>query len=202
MKVKIILLIIFLGIISLANYAQDKNTPSVGSVNDSGLIPSYVKNNISSQDKAAQATISRTKMAEQRKYFDCPDILIPVVPADDMEASFFLPDPVFFRINLWVIDPSEWAKIELAAKFLNDNPRSVVEVTGFADKKTGNPRINMFLSRQRANAIAKALQQKYDISRERISISWKGDLVQPFEYENDKNRAVLFLMINVPKTGI
>ena len=52
----------------------------------------------------------------------------------------------------------------------------------------------MKLSEQRSNEVAKALETKYGIAKNRISVNWKGDGLQPFELENDKNRAVLFLI--------
>jgi len=38
------------------------------------------------------------------------------------------------------------------------------------------------------------LEEKYGISKNRISVNWKGDGLQPFELDNDKNRVVLFLI--------
>ncbi|MDR3059662.1 MAG: OmpA family protein, partial [Prevotella sp.] len=153
---------------------------------------------------------------KRKKYFGCPDN-IPVLcgPVKDTPPishtpntiknpdpviapvkrdPFFLPDPVFFRINKYVIDASEWSKIELAVNYLNENPGSTVVVTGYADKKTGTAAINLKLSQQRSNEVAKALETKYGIAKSRISVNWKGDGLQPFQLENDKNRAVLFLI--------
>ena len=164
---------------------------------------------------AQQLSVSQSNMAKRRKYFDCPDIFAPPAPQPEgpkIEVTqptlpqtpapeppvkgkpFFLPDPVFFRINKWVIDQTEWSKIELAVNYLNANAGSTVVVTGYADKKTGNAAINLRLSKERSNAVAKALEEKYGISKNRISVNWKGDGLQPFELENDKNRAVLFLI--------
>lgn len=155
-----------------------------------------------------------TKM--RKKHFRSPDVIpnlcgpaeaspnLNVAPttikpeAKPMEQPkgepFFLPDPVFFRINKYVIDQSEWAKIELAVSYLNEHPNATCVVTGYADKKTGNSRINLKLSEQRSNAVAKAMETKYGINKNRLSVNWKGDGLQPFELENDKNRAVLFLI--------
>jgi outer membrane protein OmpA-like peptidoglycan-associated protein len=152
----------------------------------------------------------------RKKYFGCPDVVpnlcAPVAEAPQIAAEppvieaeiktpevpksgpFFLPDPVFFRISKYVIDPSEWDKIELAVNYLNEHPNATCVVTGYADKKTGNTKINMKLSEQRSNAIAKAMETKYGIESKRLSVNWKGDGLQPFRLENDKNRAVLFLI--------
>ena len=60
-----------------------------------------------------------------------------------------------------------WKSIPIA-KFL----------TGYADKETGNPKINMTLSEKRANNVADALKAK-GIAANRIVTDYKGDTVQP-----------------------
>ncbi|MDR2955838.1 MAG: OmpA family protein [Prevotella sp.] len=162
----------------------------------------------------AQSNVGETKMAKHRKSMSgCPDIFAPpqVEAAPVIETAqpqieikpeikqperkpFFLPDPVFFRINKWAIDAPEWQKIDLAVNYLRENPTSTCVVTGYADKKTGNQTINLRLSKLRSEAVAEALVNKYGIAPSRISINWKGDGLQPFQLENDKNRAVLFLI--------
>ena len=69
---------------------------------------------------------------------------------------------------------------------MNKYPNAKINITGYADKKTGNARINDRLSKQRSEAVAKALQEK-GIAADRISISSKGDTVQPFSV-NEENR--------------
>lgn len=152
----------------------------------------------------------------RKKYFSCPDEIpnlcgpgeeapkIETAPpriedkkvevAEPIKKPFFLPDPVFFRINKWDIDAPEWSKIEKAVSYLNEHPTSTVVVTGYADKKTGTAKINLKLSENRSNEVAKMLETKYGIAKHRISVNWRGDGIQPFELENDKNRAVLFLI--------
>jgi outer membrane protein OmpA-like peptidoglycan-associated protein len=167
-------------------------------------------------DTPGQMIVLSNAAGKRKRFFGCPDS-IPVLCCPPKEAApivqeirpinnpdpvvapvkrdpFFLPDPVFFRINKYVIDASEWAKIELAVNYLNENPASTCVVTGYADKKTGNTKINMKLSEQRSNEVAKAMETKYGIAKNRISVNWKGDGLQPFQLENDKNRAVLFLI--------
>ena len=50
---------------------------------------------------------------------------------------------------------------------------------GYADKNTGNARINKKLSKERAEAVAEALKAQ-GISADRITVDYKGDTVQPF----------------------
>ena len=61
-----------------------------------------------------------------------------------------------------------------------------VVITGYADKKTGNARINDRLSKQRSAAVSEALQAK-GIAASRIVTDAKGDTVQPFSV-NEENR--------------
>lgn len=213
MNIKTLLLLVLLGLFILPNTAQNATTASdpstVQLINDDRV--TILRSDVSGE----QIVLSNaTKM--RRKFFSCPDVIPnlcgPVEEAPNINITtpsvkpetkpveqpkgepFFLPDPVFFRINKSVIDASEWGKIELAVSYLNEHPNATCVVTGYADKKTGNAKINMRLSEQRSNAVAKALETKYGINKNRLSINWKGDGLQPFELENDKNRAVLFLI--------
>jgi len=221
MKIKILLLATFLfGVLPLTLKAQDtKTTEETTDPCNCGQEKEAVSLQLDNGEEVIvarkagkQIDVSGSNQAKNRKTFDCPDIFAtpPVVAEPPMETSkpvetkveirepvkkpFFLPDPVFFRINKSIIDPNEWAKIELAVNYLNENPGATCVVTGYADKKTGNTAINLRLSEQRSNAVARAMQEKYGIAANRISVNWKGDGLQPFEFDNDKNRAVLFLI--------
>ncbi|MFV0538479.1 MAG: OmpA family protein [Dysgonomonas sp.] len=213
MNIKTLLLLVLLGLFILPSTAQNTTTTSdpatVQLINDDRV--TILRSDVSGE----QIVLSNaTKM--RRKHFTCPDVIPNLCgPAEDSPninvttpnikpetkqveqpkgEPFFLPDPVFFRINQHVIDASEWAKIELAVSYLNEHPNATCVVTGYADKKTGNAKINLKLSEQRSNAVAKAMETKYGINKNRLSINWKGDGLQPFKLENDKNRAVLFLI--------
>ena len=70
------------------------------------------------------------------------------------------------------------------------NPNSKVVVTGYADKGTGNARINRDLSEHRAKVVAGMLVKDYNISASRIDIDFKGDTEQPYA-ENDLNRVTI-----------
>lgn len=223
MKMKTFFLIILWGAFAFSlgaqntkSSTQETNMDSRNSGQDRSAVLLQLNNGESvlvTRKSGKEIDVSSSNQAKNRKSFDCPDIFAlpeskpePVVEASTppietkieikqpVKEPFFLPDPVFFRINKSVIDPSEWGKIELAVNYLNEHPGSTVVVTGYADKKTGNTKINLRLSEERSNAVAKALQEKYGININRISINWKGDGLQPFEFDNDKNRAVLFLI--------
>ena len=73
------------------------------------------------------------------------------------------------------------------AEYLNKYPEAKVVVSGYADKGTGNERINARLAAQRADVVVNTLKKDYGIAENRITYDSYGDKVQPFE-ENDLNR--------------
>ena len=94
---------------------------------------------------------------------------------------------VFFLINKTNIRPEEAQKVKDIADYLNEHPTAKVMVTGYADAGTGNDKINDRLAAGRADAVVKALKEKYGVDASRISYDSKGSRVQPFA-ENDMNR--------------
>ena len=96
----------------------------------------------------------------------------PVVTVEPMKQS------VFFALNSAKIQDDQLAKIESLVKHLEKYPTAKVAVTGYADKETGNPGINMILSEKRANNVADVLKAK-GIAADRIVTDFKGDTVQP-----------------------
>ena len=67
-----------------------------------------------------------------------------------------------------------------------------VVVTGYADKGTGNDRVNDRIAAKRAAAVVWMLEKRYGIPAERITEESKGARVQPFA-ENDKNRVSIMI---------
>lgn len=86
---------------------------------------------------------------------------------------------VFFALNSAKVQNDQQAKINSLVEYLEKHPAAKVNVTGYADVNTGNPRINSKLSEKRANNVAEALRSK-GIAANRIIIDFKGDTVQPF----------------------
>lgn len=100
---------------------------------------------------------------------------------------------VFFLINRYDIRPSEMTKVDEAVAYLKKYPEAKIDITGYADKNTGNATINSRLSKQRVNSVYDVLIQK-GISADRINKDYKGDTVQPFandEANYRKNRVVI-----------
>ena len=94
---------------------------------------------------------------------------------------------VFFSINSSRIATTETQKIQDIVNYLNANPNAKVTITGYADKGTGNAKINERLGRERAKIVTDRLVKQYKVDPSRIITDSKGDTEQPFA-ENDKNR--------------
>lgn len=97
---------------------------------------------------------------------------------------------VFYAIRISDnVDPSVIQKE--VAQFMKENPTSKVMIVGYADKGTGNARLNEMYARKRAETFKKDLIEKHGCNADNIVIDSKGDTVQPFPEDNDKNRCVI-----------
>lgn len=97
---------------------------------------------------------------------------------------------IFFTLRGSEVSRTEMAKVEDVAAYLNKYPEAKVTVTGYADRRTGNPRINVGYAQKRAQVVADLLTKRFGISPSRISVDSKGDMVQPYE-QNDLNRVTI-----------
>ena len=97
---------------------------------------------------------------------------------------------VFFMINGTQISKKEQEKVKEVADYMKANPNSTVEVTGYADRGTGNPKINSNLSQRRAQAVSNMLQRNYGIKKDRIKVDFKGDTIQPFAKDVENRVAI------------
>lgn len=94
---------------------------------------------------------------------------------------------IFFVLRGTEIADSEMAKIFDLVAYLQKYPKSKISITGYADRGTGNARINRMYAEKRANVVANTLAEKFGIDRSRMIVDSKGDTEQPFA-ENDRNR--------------
>lgn len=98
-----------------------------------------------------------------------------------------LNETMFYEIRL--SEPEAEATLNKIVAWCNKFPAKTITISGYADRGTGNPQINVGYAKARAEKVAKALQEK-GISASRMTVNSYGDTVQPFE-ENDKNRCVI-----------
>lgn len=94
---------------------------------------------------------------------------------------------IFFVIRGSEVSTAEMPKVEDVAAYLNKYPNAKVTITGYADKGTGNAKVNVMYARNRAEMVSKLLQDKFGIAANRIVVDSKGDTEQPYE-KNELNR--------------
>ena len=116
----------------------------------------------------------------------CAEKSAPVVVAEPIRRD------VFFEIRCNKISVAEMVKVNEVVEYMKKNPASVVEVTGYADKATGNARLNAKYAQNRTDAVVKALVAE-GISESRIKADSKGDTVQPYE-EQVLNRVAICIV--------
>ena len=108
----------------------------------------------------------------------------PVVKEEPLNETIFFEiresDPVGSEIILNKV--AEWSK-----KYSDKK----ISIDGYADKGTGNARVNQKYALQRAKNVAKALEGK-GVDASRLVVTGHGDTVQPFA-DNDKNRCVIII---------
>lgn len=94
---------------------------------------------------------------------------------------------VFYQIRESHFDAD--SQLKAIGNFLKDYRDCKITVKSYADRQTGNPRINMEYSKQRNEKAVKALTDA-GVDPASITAEYFGDTVQPYE-ENDKNRVTI-----------
>lgn len=122
-----------------------------------------------------------------------PEIEPEPEPEPILEPAFeSLQRDILFVINTWDIRPAEQLKIDEVVEVMKDNPDTKVRVSGYADKETGTPQRNLFLSQKRAEVVARAMMDA-GIARDRIITEYFGDTVNPYDLPEQNRVAVCFV---------
>lgn len=132
------------------------------------------------KDKKVQPAPVVEEVWESRKdtvWYD--DITYKDVPVQEKLES-----QIYYKITM--AEPQPQAKINEIVEFIKNHKNCKITVTSYADKGTGNPKINMKYSEERTKNVVDALV-KAGVDKNIITAESKGDTVQPFA-ENDKNR--------------
>lgn len=131
------------------------------------------------------------RVVEVEKIVEVPKEVIKYVevekPTNKQAEVEPLKETFFYAIRL--SDPTANATIDKIVAWCNKYPTKSISISGYADKGTGNPKINQGYAKQRAEKVAKILQDR-GIAASRMTVESFGDTVQPFP-ENDKNRCVI-----------
>lgn len=98
---------------------------------------------------------------------------------------------IFFTISNTTVNSNEMNKVKDMADYLKANPGKNVVITGYADKGTGTRAINLRLSNQRAQTVARLLREKYGISADRITVKSMGEAEDQPYGDPIKNRVAI-----------
>ena len=98
---------------------------------------------------------------------------------------------VIFRQGKSVIDPAQYASIEMIAKYMKNHPEANVKVLGYASPE-GPADLNQKLSVERAEVVKNALIKKYKIAADRITTEGLG-ATDKLSDEIDFNRVAMFI---------
>lgn len=117
-----------------------------------------------------------------------PDTAFVDVPED--KPSFNV--NIFFIINRSDIRSNQLLKLQRLIAYLDAHPKAFVRLSGYADRDTGNPTINMRLSRERAAAVSQFLRDA-GIQEWRIRRFANGDTVQPFDVPQENRVCICYV---------
>ena len=112
----------------------------------------------------------------------------PVVKEEQKKME----ETIFFQIRESDANAAEGtdAAIKKVADLMKTSDDAKFTVTGYADKGTGNARLNKMYAEKRAADVTNKLINEHGLDASRLKTDSKGDTVQPFA-ENDKNRCVI-----------
>ena len=99
---------------------------------------------------------------------------------------------IYFIINRSDIRSNQTLKLQRLIAYLNNHPKAFVRLSGYADKDTGTPQINMRLSRERSQVVSQYLRDA-GIGEWRIRTFAKGDKVQPFDKPSDNRVCICYV---------
>jgi len=141
------------------------------------IIPDYTPYNskISDLEKQIAAADARAKRladdlnAEKNKK---PQTIIKV-------EYLTFPMAVFFPINVSILTDKDLINIGGFAEMIKKSGNKF-KILGSADKETGNKKINMRLSQERATHVYEALVNKFGVNPGQLEIIAKGDENEPF----------------------
>ena len=120
-------------------------------------------------------------------------VIETVVDSVTIQKLRMEPLTVFFDIDVTVLNQRELDHLEFYAKWAL-TPDSVVLLTGSADKETGNPEHNQWLSEQRNAYVRDILIRLYGLKPENIQEIANGDRKNEFR-TSEQNRCVTIRFI-------
>lgn len=147
----------------------------------------YTEEEVNQLVNEQREEVKETVMTVQK-----PDTIIIKEDCPPAKVVKGIKSHVAFGLGKTDVTPNQEMNVLAIADYMKQFPESKATVTGFADNGTGNREINLRLAKQRAEAVAKQLTEKYGISRDRLTVSSMQDKEQPFQ-TNDWNRVVVII---------
>ena len=133
------------------------------------------------------------RQIEEEVWVDVPDTIMvkekrPIVKNEQKKIE----EVIFFQIRESDANAAQGTEkaIKDVADLMKTSEDAVFTVTGYADKGTGNAKLNKMYAEKRAADVTNKLINEHGLDASRVKSDSKGDTVQPFE-ENDKNRCVI-----------
>lgn len=126
----------------------------------------------------------------QKALDDCNNQPKTIVKNVKSETVTNLQPTVLFRQGKAVIDPAQYAPLELIASYMRNHPEAKVEIRGYASPE-GSAELNQKLSNARAQAVKDALVKRYKIAASRLTTKGMGVTDTLFE-EVSFNRVATF----------
>lgn len=146
--------------------------------------PVYVKGDTEYVERVVRDTVTVVEIQEKEK------IVVDSVLIKQMKEE---PLTLFFDLDQTVLTQREVDHLEFYAKYVL-TPDSVVLLTGSADKETGNPSHNQWLSEQRNAYVKDILIRVYKLKPENIQEVANGDRKNEFRTK-EMNRCVTISFI-------
>ena len=133
------------------------------------------------------------RQVEEIVWVDVPDTIVvkekrPIVKEEQKKIE----EAIFFQIRESDANAAQGTEkaIKDVADLMKTSNDATFTVTGYADKGTGNAKLNKMYAERRAVDVTNKLINEHGIDASRVKSDSKGDTVQPFE-DNDKNRCVI-----------
>ena len=133
------------------------------------------------------------RQIEEVVWVDAPDTIVvkekrPIVTEEQKKME----EAIFFKIRQSDADKATGTDeaIKKVADLMKTSDDATFTVTGYADKGTGNAKLNKMYAKRRADDVTNKLIKEHGLDANRLKSDSKGDTVQPFK-ENDKNRCVI-----------
>lgn len=99
---------------------------------------------------------------------------------------------VVFKINKSKLSNEARANLGMLAEVIKQGDKDAVyTITGYADKGTGTTAINERLSRERAQAVYNCLTKEFGVSKDQLTIDYKGGVENMFYDDPRLSRAVI-----------